>query len=465
MSSSSDEAVQDTLHIAEMNSDVIVTGTKYYVSGGDEGGLKGKLIRRTSKPFGTVSEQDWRNNFAAYWEAILDAPSAATGTDQEARDTAAAALTLAGDALPRMGGTMTGSLVLAADPTQPLEAATKGYVDALDATPAQAYSTVMKDATSNTLTDTWKALPLGDSPTVDQGTFTASGVDLTIGVAGQYLVAGQVSAVTSANSGSNRVRIENRAEVTRAADSTTFVGPIGSAYIRNQYTATQRNITAFSTVMTLGVGDKIQLQARAARQNTSDTVTIRSEDSAISVALVGGTVAGPKGDPGQNGEGLTDGSVTLDRLAAAVAARLLPAALGSAGQVLRVDSTGTGLEYATPSGGGLALTQVGQDTDHDYDIRGRMTDTTIDFPATEGLYGIQFTAGEKIHFWLRSGLLSKASTTGTDFAADGNSYSFPADNLGSGEVFYLGRNATTGRIRAGWRAASPNQVVTLYRLG
>lgn len=41
--------------------------------------------------------------------------------------------TLVNAALPRSGGTMTGDLVLAGDPTETLEAATKAYVDAKDA--------------------------------------------------------------------------------------------------------------------------------------------------------------------------------------------------------------------------------------------------------------------------------------------------------------------------------------------
>lgn len=49
--------------------------------------------------------------------------------DQTARDAAAAAQTTANGALQRTGGTMTGAIVLAADPTAALGAATKQYVD------------------------------------------------------------------------------------------------------------------------------------------------------------------------------------------------------------------------------------------------------------------------------------------------------------------------------------------------
>ena len=365
MSSGSDQGVQDTLHIAEKNSDLIRTGTKYYVSGGTAGGLKGKLIRRTSTAFGTVSEQDWRDNFSDYWETILDSPSGGgAGTDQTARDAAAAAQTtadaakgVADAALPRAGGTMGGPLLLNGQPTQPLEAATKGYVDAQGGggtvTPAQAYSTLMKDASNNNLTSAWKGIPLGDNPTVNQGTFTASGQDLTVGVAGQYLISGQVSANTSSTKSANRVRLECRARLTRSADNTHLNTNIGSAYIRNQYTETQRNIAAFTSIMTFAAGDKVQLQARAVRQDNNDTVTILSGDSSLSVALIGSTTAGPAGGvtvqttAALSGDGststplgLADGGVDLDALAAAVVQRLIPPG-GDDGDVLIRQGSGT----------------------------------------------------------------------------------------------------------------------------
>ena len=49
------------------------------------------------------------------------------------------------------------------------------------------------------------------------------------------------------------------------------------------------------------------------------------------------------------GGALGDGVVDLDALADAVAARLLPAVIGTAGQHVRVNSAGTGVEWFTPS--------------------------------------------------------------------------------------------------------------------
>ena len=73
LSSSTDRDVQDTLHLTEKSDpSEVATGNKYYVSGGDAGGLKGKVIRRTSTAFGSVTEQDFSDNFSTYWETILE---------------------------------------------------------------------------------------------------------------------------------------------------------------------------------------------------------------------------------------------------------------------------------------------------------------------------------------------------------------------------------------------------------
>ena len=67
-----DRDVQDTLHFNEANDSTSVSaGDKYFVVGGTEGGLKGKLIRRTSEALGNVTEDDFSTNFSTYWETIL----------------------------------------------------------------------------------------------------------------------------------------------------------------------------------------------------------------------------------------------------------------------------------------------------------------------------------------------------------------------------------------------------------
>ena len=68
MSASTDEAVWDTLNLGERNTPAsFATGQKYYVSGGDAGGLKGKIIRRNSE---TYDHEAGDHGFAKYWDVI-----------------------------------------------------------------------------------------------------------------------------------------------------------------------------------------------------------------------------------------------------------------------------------------------------------------------------------------------------------------------------------------------------------
>ncbi len=80
LSGTTDNDIADTLRLAERNSSLITEGVKYYVSGGDAGGLRGKLIRRngTALP-SNVGEAAFRTNFSTYWETILDAPAGGGG--------------------------------------------------------------------------------------------------------------------------------------------------------------------------------------------------------------------------------------------------------------------------------------------------------------------------------------------------------------------------------------------------
>ena len=145
-------------------------------------------------------------------------------------------------------------------------------------------------------------------------------------------------------------------------------------------------------------------------------------------------------------------SVDINALADAIVARLVPTG-GTAGQVLGVSG------WQDAGGGSIALTQAGQDTDHDYDVSGRLTPTSINLPTQTGLYGISFVSGGKIHLFTLSGLKSKSSTGSSAFNSATNSYTFRDDNIGAGD-FYLGQNGS--KITAGHRVASQNSVITLY---
>ena len=77
LSSSTDGAIYDTLWLAELGN-LLFQGVKYYVSGGtDNGPLKGKLIRRLNVA-ATNGKQDYIDNFFTYWETILDGGGLAT---------------------------------------------------------------------------------------------------------------------------------------------------------------------------------------------------------------------------------------------------------------------------------------------------------------------------------------------------------------------------------------------------
>lgn len=62
-------------------------------------------------------------------EQVLNVGGGGSGTDQTARDAAAAAQATANAALPKAGGTMTGKITLDGDPSSALHAAPKQYVD------------------------------------------------------------------------------------------------------------------------------------------------------------------------------------------------------------------------------------------------------------------------------------------------------------------------------------------------
>jgi hypothetical protein len=97
------------------------------------------------------------------WAPILNgALSALDVVADDAKQAAAAASSAAGAALPLAGGTMTGPVVLAADPAADLQAATKQYVDGKIATlpPPAAVDQTARDAAAAAQAKADAALPL-----------------------------------------------------------------------------------------------------------------------------------------------------------------------------------------------------------------------------------------------------------------------------------------------------------------
>ncbi len=70
LSERTDDAVWATLNLDERNVEGLFSaGTKFYVSGGDAGGLRGKIIRRNSVAYDHEAAD---HGFAKYWEVVLD---------------------------------------------------------------------------------------------------------------------------------------------------------------------------------------------------------------------------------------------------------------------------------------------------------------------------------------------------------------------------------------------------------
>lgn len=92
----------------------------------------------------------------------------------------AQAIDLAADKLPLSGGTMTGAITLAANPTKAMEAATKQYVDQM----ATTGNGILPDGTTTTTAD----IPFAQGITVTNGTETD-----TLTVTGDATFEGNVS--------------------------------------------------------------------------------------------------------------------------------------------------------------------------------------------------------------------------------------------------------------------------------
>ena len=169
---------------------------------------------------------------------------------------------------------------------------------------AQIYGTKVKHASgsSTTLTTSWQSLTLADTPVVNKGTFTKGTTDVEIGVAGEYLVSGQVAASTTAN---GRGSLEAKAVLVKKSDTSNPVNSIiGKGYLRTNYPNFYNSEANFVTVWRLEVGDKISLQTRLFKTPTgTNTFTLDLTNTNLNIALLGGV----KGDRGAPGSGTGSG--------------------------------------------------------------------------------------------------------------------------------------------------------------
>lgn len=107
--------------------------------------------------------------------ALAGSPTTTTqtaGTNDTTLATTAFVSAAVGTALPKAGGTMTGAITLAADPSQPLQPATKQYVDTADATLQATITSVGATATSANTTAN-AALPKAGGTMTGPITFAA----------------------------------------------------------------------------------------------------------------------------------------------------------------------------------------------------------------------------------------------------------------------------------------------------
>ena len=292
LSSSTDRDVQDTLHLTERSDpSEVATGNKYYVSGGDAGGLKGKVIRRTSNAFGSVSEQDFSDNFSTYWETILE-PAEAGLTTVSTDDT------ISGD------GSSADPLLI------PWRDEVRKNTTASDR---------LKLATADIL--------VGESRDPTWGIVNSSGA------AGGHARNNADGFWTLTRA---KAATYTSLEVTASANGDYFVArlPLGS----------DTRLYAFREAGTFSgtIDEPLNASRRLGSDDDWDyyvydvrlfgTVSLRSSTHNVGFNTWGGQYRA--------------GSIGIDALAAAVVTRLLPETLGAAGQILKVNEGGTALEYA-----------------------------------------------------------------------------------------------------------------------
>lgn len=162
------------------------------------------------------------------------APTAATGTNTtQLATTAFVNNEIANDAILKTGGTLTGALVLAADPTADLEPVTRRYME------AQAFKDSVRVATTAALTVTATTSTLTNASTL-----TALSIDgISLSVGDRVLVKDQTSApqnglyvVTNAGSGSVAWVL------TRAGDADTWNDLVGSLVVVEEGAVNNDNV-------------------------------------------------------------------------------------------------------------------------------------------------------------------------------------------------------------------------------
>ena len=277
--------------------------------------------------------------------------------------------------LPLTGGTLTGALTLAADPTAALEAATKQYVDALETSLTSDY-TDADDALSTTLTTSINgklslsggtltgALILAADPTTTLGAATKGYVDTV--TAGAALTANNLSDL--ANKATARSNLSLGGLATLSTVGTSEITNAAVTYAKIQ------NVSATSRV----------LGRKTSGAGSAEEVTLSELLDFI------GSVA--------QGDILYRGASSWARLGA-----------GTSGQYLKTNGTGANPSWATVSAGGITQLTA-------WSPSGQANNTFTGIPSTAKMIyiafsGVDCTADGAIRLGTSSGLATSGYTS------------------------------------------------------
>lgn len=336
-----------------LDTNTYLTGNQSITLSGDATGSGTTAITVTLANTG-VTANTYNNSATAITPFTVDAKGRITSTGSAVTITPAWAsitskpTTLSGfgitDALPLAGGTLTGALTLAADPTQAMHAATKQYVDAtaqgLDVKQSVKAATTGNITLSGTQTIDGVSVVAGDRVLVkDQTTNSTNGIYVV--AAGAWTRATDMDAWTevpgaftfveqgTVNADSGWVCTSDQGG-TLGTTAITFAQFSGAGQITagNGLTKTGNTIDVVGTTNRISVGtNSIDIDANYVGQSsitTLGTVTTGTWNATVIDEVYGGT-------------GLSS-YTTGDLLYASGANTLAKRAIGTTGQVLKVVS-------------------------------------------------------------------------------------------------------------------------------
>lgn len=223
--------------------------------------------------------------------------------------------------LPKAGGTMTGLITLSADPTSALHAATKQYVDAADTTITSAY-TAADTALSSSLTTS-----INGKLSLSGGTLTGA---LTLSGAPTSTLHAATKAYVDAGDALAVLRSNNLSDLSSVSNARTNLG-LGS----------------LATLSAVGTAQLTDANVTTAKLADASVTSAKIADGNVTTAKIAdNSVTGAKIALGSDAQGdiMYYNGTDWVRLAA-----------GSPGQFLKTNGTGANPVWATASGGSVLL--------------------------------------------------------------------------------------------------------------